>query len=149
MNTKRARGLNSAALLIFVIFLFAALWFTNQFDQREKEISWKEFEQIIQEDNVKTVVVNQNKNVPTGRVDIEIISGADEEDQVKYLYVSDVNEIQDYLKEKQNEARRTEDDALRQQISMGILKLFYLLPYDTKTDFYAQFAARMEAAGKN
>ena len=99
MNTKRARGLNSAALLIFVIFLFAALWFTNQFDQREKEISWKEFEQIIQEDNVKTVVVNQNKNVPTGRVDIEIISGADEEDQVKYLYVSDVNEIQDYLKE--------------------------------------------------
>ena len=55
----------------------------------------------------------------------------------------------DYLKEKQNEARRTEDDALQQQISMGILKLFYLLPYDTKTDFYAQFAARMEAAGKN
>ena len=54
-----------------------------------------------------------------------------------------------YLKEKQNEARRTEDDALQQQISMGILKLFYLLPYDTKTDFYAQFAARMEAAGKN
>ena len=59
MNTKRARGLNSAALLIFVIFLFAALWFTNQFDQREKEISWKEFEQIIQEDNVKTVVVKK------------------------------------------------------------------------------------------
>ena len=59
------------------------------------------------------------------------------------------NEWHYYLKKKQNEARRTEDDALQQQISMGILKLFYLLPYDTKTDFYAQFAARMEAAGKN
>ena len=54
-----------------------------------------------------------------------------------------------YLKEKQNAARESEDDAFRQQISMNILKLFYLLPYDTKTDFYAQFAARMEAAGKN
>ena len=64
-------------------------------------------------------------------------------------YEAFTNEWHYYLKEKQNEARRTEDDALRQQISMGILKLFYLLPYDTKTDFYAQFAARMEAAGKN
>ena len=64
-------------------------------------------------------------------------------------YEAFTNEWHYYLKEKQNEARRTEDDALQQQISMGILKLFYLLPYDTKTDFYAQFAARMEAAGKN
>lgn len=64
-------------------------------------------------------------------------------------YEAFTNEWHYYLKEKQNEARRTEDDALRQQISMGILKLFYLLPYDTKTDFYAQFAARMEASGKN
>ncbi|MGN1193533.1 MAG: ATP-dependent zinc metalloprotease FtsH [Dorea sp.] len=101
MNTKKMRGLNSAALLIFVVFLFAALWFTNQFDQREKEISWKEFEKIIQEDNIAAVTVNQNKNVPTGRVDIEIKTTGDEEEQIKYLYVSDVNEIQDYLKEKQ------------------------------------------------
>ena len=101
MNTKKMRGLNSAALLIFVVFLFAALWFTNQFDQREKEISWKEFEKIIQEDNIAAVTVNQNKNVPTGRVDIEIKTTGEEEEQIKYLYVSDVNEIQDYLKEKQ------------------------------------------------
>lgn len=41
-----------------------------------------------------------------------------------------------YLKEKQNAARESEDDAFRQQISMNILKLFYLLPYDGNTDFY-------------
>ena len=29
---------------------------------------------------------------------------------------------------------------------MNILKLFYLLPYDGNTDFYTQFAARMELA---
>ena len=51
-----------------------------------------------------------------------------------------------YLKEKQNAARESEDDAFRQQISMNILKLFYLLPYDGNTDFYTQFAARMELA---
>ena len=41
MDNKKARGLNGAVFLVFVIFLFAALWFTNQFDQREKEITWK------------------------------------------------------------------------------------------------------------
>ena len=51
-----------------------------------------------------------------------------------------------YLKKKQNAARESEDDAFRQQISMNILKLFYLLPYDGNTDFYTQFAARMELA---
>ncbi len=91
MNTKKMRGLNSAALLIFVVFLFAALWFTNQFDQREKEISWKEFEKIIQEDNIAAVTVNQNKNVPTGRVDIEIKTTGEEEEQIKYLYISYIN----------------------------------------------------------
>ncbi len=40
-----------------------------------------------------------------------------------------------YLKEKQNAARESEDDAFRQQISMNILKLFYLLPYDGNTIF--------------
>lgn len=48
-----------------------------------------------------------------------------------------------YLKKKQNAARESEDDAFRQQISMNILKLFYLLPYDGNTDFYTQFAARI------
>ena len=45
-----------------------------------------------------------------------------------------------------NAARESEADAFRQQISMNILKLFYLLPYDGNTDFYTQFAARMELA---
>lgn len=41
-------------------------------------------------------------------------------------YEAFTNEWHYYLKEKQNEARRIEDDALRQQISMGILKLFFV-----------------------
>ena len=86
-------------MLIFVVFLFAALWFTNQFDQKDKELTWKEFEKLIVSDNVETVTVSQNKNVPTGRVEIQVDTKNDE-DSVKYLYVSDVNEIQNYLKEK-------------------------------------------------
>ena len=99
MNDKKTRGLSGATVLIFVVFLFAALWFTNQFDQKDKELTWKEFEKLIVSDNVETVTVSQNKNVPTGRVEIQVDTKNDE-DSVKYLYVSDVNEIQNYLKEK-------------------------------------------------
>ena len=97
MNNKKARGLNGVVFLVFVVFLFAALWFTNQFDQREKEISWKKFQQLVQNDKIESVEVNQNKSVPTGRVEITL-KGDDSSDNVRYLYVSDVNEIQDYLK---------------------------------------------------
>lgn len=99
MNNKKARGLNGVVFLVFVVFLFAALWFTNQFDQREKEISWKKFQQLVQNDKIESVEVNQNKSVPTGRVEITL-KRDDSSDNVRYLYVSDVNEIQDYLKEQ-------------------------------------------------
>lgn len=72
MNNKKARGLNGVVFLVFVVFLFAALWFTNQFDQREKEITWKNFQQLIQDDKIESVEVNQNKSVPTGRVEITL-----------------------------------------------------------------------------
>ena len=97
MNDRKVRGLSGATVLTLVIFLFAILWLTNQFDQKEEEINWKEFEELVTGKDIGKVVVNQNKNVPTGRVEVEL---KDKDGEVRYLYVSDVNEIQDYLKEK-------------------------------------------------
>ena len=97
MNDRKVRGLSGATVLTLVVFLFVILWLTNQFDQKEEEINWKEFEELVTSDSLGKVVVNQNKNVPTGRVELEI---KDKEGELKYLYVSDVNEVQDYLKEK-------------------------------------------------
>ncbi len=99
MNDKKVRGLSGATILTFVIFLFVMLWFTNQFDQRDEEITWKEFEELVESKNVKKIVVTQNKNVPTGRVELEF-KDEDHEESVKYLYVSDVNDIQEYLQGK-------------------------------------------------
>lgn len=97
MNDRKVRGLSGATVLTLVIFLFAVLWLTNQFDQKEEEINWKEFEELVTSKDLGKVVVNQNKNVPTGRVEIEL---KNKEGETKSLYVSDVNEIQDYLQEK-------------------------------------------------
>ncbi|MCI8560329.1 MAG: ATP-dependent zinc metalloprotease FtsH [Dorea sp.] len=101
MNDRRTRGISGASVLIFILFLFGALWFTNQMDQRDNELKWNQFEEVITGGNVKSINIAQNKNVPTGRVEIEVRSGKDGTDtEVKYLYTSDVNEVQKYLKDK-------------------------------------------------
>ncbi|MCI9489248.1 ATP-dependent zinc metalloprotease FtsH [Lachnospiraceae bacterium 48-42] len=98
MNTRKNRGLGSGMLLSLIIILFAMLWFTNRFDQREDEITWKKFESIIDSEKVRNIIITQNKAVPTGRVQLTL--RGDEGDEICYLYVSDVNDIQDYLQEK-------------------------------------------------
>ena len=39
-----------------------------------------------------------------------------------------------------------EDDTFRKNLNLYILNLFFIRPYDTDSDFYKQFAARMERA---
>ena len=46
MNDRRVRGLSGATILTLVVCVFILLWFTNQFDQKEEEITWKEFEEL-------------------------------------------------------------------------------------------------------
>ena len=70
MNDKKVRGLSGATILTFVVFLFVMLWFTNQFDQKDEEITWKEFEKLATDEDVEKIVITQNKNVPTGRVEL-------------------------------------------------------------------------------
>ena len=93
------RGLSGATILTFVVFLFVMLWFTNQFDQKDEEITWKDFEELVVSKDTGKIVITQNKNVPTGRVELRFKDELDEE-SVKYLYVSDVNVIQEYMKDK-------------------------------------------------
>ena len=100
MNERRTRGISGVSVLVFILFLFGALWFTNQMDQRDSELNRQEFERIITEGNVKSVHITQNKNVPTGRVEVELRSGKNGTDtEVRYLYASDVNEVQEVLKD--------------------------------------------------
>lgn len=99
MNTKHNRGFGGGTLLIFIIVLFVVFWFTNLFEQREDEITWQAFEKLVKTDDVEEVTVSQNKAVPTGRVEVRLKEEAGISGDARYLYVSDVNEVQKYLKE--------------------------------------------------
>lgn len=54
-----------AGLLVLVVFLFAVLWFTNMFENQSDRLTWSEFQTLVTGDNVDSISVIQNKNVPT------------------------------------------------------------------------------------
>ena len=99
MEDRRNRGVGGFTLLTFVILLFAMFWLTNTLGERADMLSRKEFEELIASDQVQNVTVIQNKNVPTGRVEIELKAEEGERGEVKNYYVSDVNQIQEDLAE--------------------------------------------------
>lgn len=99
MEDRRNRGVGGFTLLTFVILLFAMFWLTNTLGERADMLSRKEFEELIVSDQVQNVTVIQNKNVPTGRVEIELKAEEGERGEVKNYYVSDVNQIQEELAE--------------------------------------------------
>ena len=100
MDTRKNKGISGAGLLVLVVFLFAVLWFTNMFENQSDRLTWSEFQTLVTGDNVDSISVIQNKNVPTGHVEIKLKKEDKDGKQVRYLYVSDINEVQDYLKEK-------------------------------------------------
>ena len=136
MKDGKNRGISGVTLLIFILFVFGVLWFTNQFDQREREITWEDFTKLTQEGKIESYLIRQNKNVPTGRVEIQLEGQNGEAGEIKYLYVSDVNELQDYLRDKNIEYQIM--DVPRESLFMttimpmlimlaGILIIFYLM----------------------
>ena len=61
---------------------------------KQREYTYQEFTQEVQDVEVDSVIIRQNKEVPTGRLEIQM---KDQSEDVKYLNVSDVNEIQELL----------------------------------------------------
>ena len=100
MNDKNGRGISRFALPVFFIFMLVMFWLANTMGQRESELSRKEFEQLVEIASVKKVTVIQNRDVPTGRIEIEMNVAGGKQSSKKQMYVSDVNEIQEFLESK-------------------------------------------------
>lgn len=96
-DNKKNRGLSGITLFLFVLIVLGALWFTNTLDSKESQLSRQKFEKLITSEKVDSVTITQNKNVPTGSVEVQLKNKKNGENEKNHLYVSDVNEIQKYL----------------------------------------------------
>lgn len=80
-------------MLIFVALIFFAFWFTNRMQIQQNEMSYADFVQEVQDDQIKSVTISQNKTVPTGVLGVTLKSG----DETRTVNVSDVNSVQELL----------------------------------------------------
>ena len=71
-DNKKNRGLSGITLFLFVLIVLGALWFTNTLDSKESQLSRQKFEKLITSEKVDSVTITQNKNVPTGSVEVQL-----------------------------------------------------------------------------
>lgn len=99
MNTqKRYRAFG---LYIAVILILALLWVLRDSSSgfgQNASYSYAQFESDLKENNVISVVISQNREVPSGQADIRLRDDYPE-NNVRVLYVSDVNQLQEAMRE--------------------------------------------------
>lgn len=79
-------------LLILIVLVFW-FYFTNR---SQPNYSVSELNQAIEKDTVSSVTIQQNREVPTGEVDVRL----KDDDTEYFFYVSDVKKVQTYLSSK-------------------------------------------------
>ena len=94
MNNKKNRGIGFYIFLLGAFILITLLW-RSAFRTGSEEITYEQFEEILDEESAVSINVVQNAEVPTGKVSITTKGGI-----IKTLYVSDVNETVKLLNEK-------------------------------------------------
>ena len=48
MENNKRRGAGGITFLMLIVILFGALWFTNQIEQKERELSYSEFRSLVE-----------------------------------------------------------------------------------------------------
>lgn len=100
MTRKKQKNRISRVIIFFIMFvLFLASWMNNQKQWDARNYTFLEFEEAIEQQEVKKITIEQDKTVPTGEVRI-YFTGEKEE---KILSVSDVNAIQNFAVENEIE----------------------------------------------
>ncbi|MFR0030840.1 MAG: ATP-dependent zinc metalloprotease FtsH [Coprococcus phoceensis] len=101
--------MGGASIFMVVALALLVYWFIGQMNMKQREYTYQEFTQAVQSGDVESVIIRQNKEVPTGRLEIQM---KDQSEDVKYLNVSDVNEIQELLSKA--DVKCTLDDVPRE-----------------------------------
>ena len=67
---NRRRGPGGITFLLLIVIIFGALWFTNQIEQQGRQLTYKEFYNIVENNQAESIDVIQNRDIPTGRVEV-------------------------------------------------------------------------------
>lgn len=95
MDSNKNRGFGGATFILFLVTLFAVFWFTNQAQNRDREFTYREYQEALESGSIQRAVINQDRSIPTGQIVFTLDDG-----ETKTLNVSNVNEVQEQLEEE-------------------------------------------------
>ena len=92
MDKNKTKGLSGINLLVCVAFMVVMYWFLTQGVKPDQNYSYYDFQKALQNKTVESVIIEPDKTVPTGTIQIQLKDDTKEE-----LNVSDVKEVEELL----------------------------------------------------
>ena len=90
---------SATSFIMILVLVILSYWFVFHNDFNSDDFTYKDFIQAVENDQVDSVVINQNKAVPTGTIEVTFKEDASGKEKVEELAVSNVNDVQDVLDE--------------------------------------------------
>ncbi len=87
-NVKRKSPFSGLFFYIIFILVIIGIWYWTSGSSKAEDYTKNQFKSALRSDEVSTVEVKQNREVPTGRINITL-----KDETEKTLYTSDVNDM--------------------------------------------------------
>lgn len=100
-NNKKYRSVSGPSIIMFIIIVAAVLWMASQLQMHQQEMTYTQFVAEVEADNVKDLYIKQSRSVPTGTVTFSL----KEDDSTRKVNVSNVEEVEKFLKEQKLDYR--------------------------------------------
>ena len=94
MNNRNIKNISFYIAMLFIVLIAVSMISMNL--SNSSKYTYEQFERDLQARNVKSVTILGNEEVPTGKLQIELLSGKNVS-----FEVSDVEKVQDLLSEEE------------------------------------------------
>ena len=97
MDNKRGSRFSGVGIYLFIVVIVAMfIMYVSRMNSGASDYTYSEFVNDVNKGKVESVVIRQNSEVPTGELSVKV-SGVQ---NVKNVYVSDVNQVEEILLDK-------------------------------------------------
>lgn len=97
MDNKRGSRFSGVGIYLFIVVIAAMfIMYVSRMNSGASDYTYSEFVNDVNKGKVESVVIRQNSEVPTGELSVKV-SGVQ---NVKNVYVSDVNQVEEILLDK-------------------------------------------------
>ena len=121
MDNKRGSRFSGVGIYLFIVVIAAMfIMYVSRMNSGASDYTYSEFVNDVNKGKVESVVIRQNSEVPTGELSVKV-SGVQ---NVKNVYVSDVNQVEEILLDKN--ISYTLKDVTRQSVFLTTILPFGL-----------------------